>query len=545
MLGLMQDRPLLISDLIEHAQRHHGDVEIVSRRVEGDIHRTTYREAAGRARQLANALDALGVGQGERVASLAWNGYRHFEMYFGVSGSGRVLHTVNPRLIPEQVVWIVNHAEDRVLCFDMTFWPIVKAIHDKCPTVQRWVALCDDAHLAKLTEGGGIPNLVSYETLIGDQPSTYAWPALDDGTASSMCYTSGTTGHPKAALYSHKSTILHAYAAALPDVMCLSARDSVLPVVPMFHVNAWGIPYSACAVGCKLVFPGAALDGKSVYELMDGEGVTFAAGVPTVWQMLLTHMGQNGLKLPKLGRTVIGGSACPPAMIDAFRQQYGVEVLHAWGMTEMSPLGTLCTLKNKHLSLPEAEQMKIRLKQGRAIFGVDMKVVDAEGAELPWDGKSAGDLLVRGPWILREYYRGEGRSPLVDGWFPTGDVATIDADGFMQITDRSKDVIKSGGEWISSIDVENIAMAHPAVLMAACIGMRHPKWDERPIVVVVKKPGAEVTREALLAFYEGKIAKWQVPDDVVFVDAIPLGATGKMQKVKLREQLADYRLPGL
>ncbi|TDQ43483.1 3-(methylthio)propionyl-CoA ligase [Tepidicella xavieri] len=545
MLGLMQDQPLLISDLIEHAARHHGDVEIVSRRVEGDIHRTTYRQAANRARQLAHALDAMGLVQGDRVASLAWNGYRHFEMYFGVSGSGRVLHTINPRLIPEQIAWIMNHAEDQALFFDMTFWPIVKAIHDKCPTVKHWVALCDDAHLAKVTDGQTLAGLVSYESLIGKHSATYAWPRFDDETASSMCYTSGTTGNPKAALYSHKSTILHAYAAALPDVMCLSARDCVLPVVPMFHVNAWGIPYSACAVGCKLVFPGPAMDGKSIYELLDGERVTFAAGVPTVWQMLLTHMAQNGLKLPHLTRTVIGGSACPPAMITAFREQYDVEVLHAWGMTEMSPLGTLCTLKNKHLLLPPEEQMKIRLKQGRAIFGIDMKVVDAEGRELPWDGKSSGDLLVKGPWIIRDYYKGEGKPPLIDGWFPTGDVATIDADGFMQITDRSKDVIKSGGEWISSIDVENIAMAHPAVLMAACIGVKHPKWDERPIVVVVKKPGQEVTREELLAFYEGKIAKWQIPDDVVFVESIPLGATGKMQKVKLREQLADYRLPGL
>jgi len=545
MLGLMQDQPLLISDLIWHAERHHGDVEIVSRRVEGDIHRTTYRQAAVRARQLASALDAMGLAHGDRVASLAWNGYRHFEMYFGVSGSGRVLHTINPRLIPEQIAWIVNHAEDQALFFDMTFWPIVKGIHDKCPSVKRWVALCDDAHLAKLTEGGAIPNLVSYESLIASQPSSYEWPCFDENSASSMCYTSGTTGHPKAALYSHKSTILHAYAAALPDVMCLSARDSVLPVVPMFHVNAWGIPYSACAVGCKLVFPGAALDGKSVYELMDAEKVTFAAGVPTVWQMLLTHMGQNNVTLPSLNRTVIGGSACPPAMIDTFRKKYGVDVLHAWGMTELSPLGTLCTLKNKHLSLPEEEQMKIRLKQGRAIFGIDMKVVGPDGAELPWDGKASGDLLVKGPWVIRDYYKGEGPAPLADGWFPTGDVATIDAEGFMQITDRSKDVIKSGGEWISSIDVENIAMAHPAVLMAACVGMRHPKWDERPIVVVVKRPGTEVTREELLAFYEGKIAKWQVPDDVVFVDAIPLGATGKMQKMKLREMLADYKLPGL
>ncbi|RYF40814.1 MAG: long-chain fatty acid--CoA ligase, partial [Comamonadaceae bacterium] len=344
-------------------------------------------------------------------------------------------------------------------------------------------------------------------------------------------------------LYSHRSTILHAYAAALPDVMCLSARDSVLPVVPMFHVNAWGIPYSAALVGAKLVFPGPALDGKSVYELIEAEKVNYAAGVPTVWQMLLTHMKPNKLRFSSLKRTVIGGSACPPAMIDAFREEYGVEVLHAWGMTEMSPLGTLCTLKNKHLDLPDEEQMKIRLKQGRTFFGVDLKIVGEDGNELAWDGKTPGNLYVKGPWIVREYFKGEGGDPLVDGWFPTGDVATIDADGYMQITDRSKDVIKSGGEWISSIDVENIAVAHPAVAMAACIGMRHPKWDERPIVAVVKKPGTEVTREELIKFYEGKIAKWQVPDDVVFVDSIPLGATGKMLKTRLREMLKDYKLP--
>ncbi len=543
MLGLMQNQPLLISSLIEHAARHHGAVEIVSRRVEGDIHRTTYAQAAQRARQLAHALDGWGLGQGTRVASLAWNGYRHFEMYFGVSGSGRVLHTVNPRLIPEQVAWIVNHAEDEAMFFDITFWPIVKGIQAHCPKVKAWVALCDESTLQTLPGIEAVPNLLNYEGLLAGKPTSYAWPELDENTASSMCYTSGTTGNPKAALYTHKSTILHAYASALPDVMCLSAQDSVLPVVPMFHVNAWGIPYAACAVGCKLVFPGAALDGKSVYELLNSERVTFAAGVPTVWQMLLTHMAQNGLRFPALNRTVIGGSACPPAMIDAFRKEHHAEVLHAWGMTEMSPLGTLCSLKNKHLALPESEQMALRLKQGRAIFGVDMKIVDPQGKELPWDGKAAGDLWVRGPWVVRDYYNSGKPAPLVDGWFPTGDVATIDADGFMQITDRSKDVIKSGGEWISSIDVENIAMAHPAVLMAACIGVAHPKWDERPIVVVVKKSGQELSREDLLAFYQGKIAKWQVPDDVVFVDAIPLGATGKMQKMKLREQLQDYRLP--
>ena len=542
MFGLMQQQSLLISSLIEFANRHHGDGEVVSRRVEGDVHRYTWADVANRSRQMANALDGLKLAQGARVATLAWNGYRHLELYFGVSGSGRVLHTLNPRLHPDQVVWIANHAEDEILFFDMTFLPLVQAVHAKCTTIKRFVALCDED---KLPSDSGIPNLSSYEALIAGQSRDYTWPELDENTASSMCYTSGTTGNPKAALYSHRSTLLHAYAAALPDVMCISARDSILPVVPMFHVNAWGIPYSAAMTGAKLVFPGPALDGKSIYELIEAEKVTFAAGVPTVWQMLLSHMKPNALNFSSLKRTVIGGSACPPAMIDAFRELYGVDVLHAWGMTEMSPLGTLCTLKNKHLDLPEEAQMKLRLKQGRAIFGVDMKIVNEAGESLPHDGKTYGDLLVKGPWIIREYYKQEGPSPLLDGWFPTGDVATIDEDGFMQITDRSKDVIKSGGEWISSIDIENIAMAHPDILMAACIGMPHPKWDERPVVCVVKKPGSELSVADLLKFYEGKTAKWQIPDDVIFVDVIPLGATGKMLKTKLRTQLADYKLPNL
>ena len=540
MLGLMQDQPLSISSLIEFAERHHGDAEIVSRRVEGDIHRYTWRDVASRSRQVANALDGEKLLFSDRVATLAWNGYRHLELYYGVSGSGRVLHTINPRLHPDQIAWIANHAEDQILAFDMSFLPLVQAVHARCPTVRKWIALCD---ADKLPADSGIPNLVSYEAWVAPHGTDYAWPGFDENSASSMCYTSGTTGNPKAALYSHRSTILHAYAAALPDVMRLSARDSVLPVVPMFHVNAWGIPYSAALTGCKLVFPGPAMDGKSVYELIENEGVTFAAGVPTVWQMLLGHLQANGLKFSTLDRTVIGGSACPPAMINAFQDQYKVEVLHAWGMTEMSPLGTLCTLKNKHLKQPADARLAIRLKQGRAIFGVDMKIVDGGGRELPWDGKAYGDLLVKGPWIVKEYFKGEGGDPLIDGWFPTGDVATIDADGYLQITDRSKDVIKSGGEWISSIEIENIAMAHPAVAMAACIGVAHPKWDERPIVVVAKKPNAEVTREELLKFYEGKTAKWQIPDDVVFVEAIPLGATGKILKTRLREQLRDYKLP--
>ena len=543
MLGLMQPQPLLISDLIINAERHHGDVEIVSRRVEGDIHRTTWADVSRRSRQIANALKAEKLAFSDRVATLAWNGYRHLEMYFGISGSGHVLHTLNPRLHPEQLAWIVNHAEDQIVAFDMTFLPLVKAVQAQCPTVKKWIAMCDaDA----LPADSGIANLVSYEAWLGAQSDQYEWPTFDENSASSMCYTSGTTGNPKGVVYSHRSTLLHAWGAALPDALNISSRDVILPVVPMFHANAWAVPYSAAAVGTKLVFPGAAMDGKSIYDLIESEKVTMAAGVPTVWQMLLGHMETNNLRFSTLARTVIGGSACPPAMIDAFDKQYGVEVLHAWGMTEMSPLGTVCALKGKQTSFSDDAKRAVRLKQGRVVFGVDMKIVHPEtGQELPWDGKTYGDLLVKGPWVTSGYFKLDNANLLIDGWFHTGDVATIDADGFMQITDRSKDVIKSGGEWISSIDVENMAMAHPAVAMAACIGMPHPKWDERPIVVVVTKPGQSVTKEDLLAFYEGKTAKWQIPDDVVFVDAIPLGATGKMQKMALREQLKDYKLPTL
>lgn len=538
MLGLMQDHPLLISQLLDFAVRHHPQTEIVSRRLEGDIHRYTYVDAARRSRQVANALDRLGIAPGDRVGTLAWNGYRHFEMYFGVSGSGRVLHTVNPRLPPDQVVWILNDAEDRVLCFDATFLPIVKAVAAKCPTVRCWVMMCEaDA----LPRDSGVDNLVSYEAWIAAETDHYAWPVFDERSAASLCYTSGTTGNPKGVLYSHRSTVLHSYGGGLPDALNLSARDAVLPVVPMFHVNAWGLPYLAPMVGAKLVLPGAALDGKSLHELLEAEGVTMAAGVPTVWLGLLAHVQSVGGRFSHMRRTVIGGSACPPSMIAKFRE-YDVTVLHAWGMTEMSPLGTVCNLKRPQLAESPERQLEIMAKQGRAVFGVDMKVVDAQGQELPWDGRSAGDLLVRGPWIVSRYFRDAGGDPLIDGWFPTGDVATIDADGFMQITDRSKDVIKSGGEWISSIDIENIAMAHPAVAMAACIAVRHPKWDERPLLLVTKKPGAEVSRDALLEFFVGRVAKWQVPDDVVFLDSIPLGATGKIQKMKLRERFSDYLL---
>jgi len=541
MLGLMQDQPLLVSSLIEFAARHHHDAEIVSRRVEGDLHRTTYAEAARRSRQVAQALDRLGLAFSDRVGTLAWNGHRHFELYFGVSGSGRVIHTLNPRLAPDQVVWIANHAEDRVLCFDMTFLPIIKAVWSKCTTVKHWIALCEADALPADT---GIEGLSSYEAWIGAESGHYDWPRFDENSACALCYTSGTTGNPKGALYSHRSTVLHAYGIALPDALSLSARDCILPVVPMFHVNAWGIPYAAAMTGAKLVFPGPALDGKSVYELLESERVTMAAGVPTVWLMLLNHVRQNDLKFTHMRRTVIGGSACPPAMIKSFRDDFDVTVLHAWGMTEMSPVGTVCNLKLAQRELAADAQLAIMAKQGRAVYGVELRIVDPAGKELPWDGQATGDLHVKGPWIISSYFKGEGGDPLAGGWFPTGDVASIDADGFLQITDRSKDVIKSGGEWISSIDIENIAMAHPAVAMAACIALPHPKWDERPLLVVVKKPGAEATPAEILGFFEGKVAKWQVPDDVVFVDAIPLGATGKMQKNKLREQFKGHRLPG-
>jgi fatty-acyl-CoA synthase len=540
MNGLMMQQPLLVSSLLIHAERHHGDQEVVSRRVEGDIHRITYRELAARSRRLANALAARGVALGDRVATLAWNGYRHMELYYAVSGSGAVLHTLNPRLHPDQLVWIADHAEDQILFFDLTFLPLVEAVAARVKTIKAFVLMTDRAHMPAAS---AVPDLLCYEDLIAEQGDHFDWPQFDENTASSLCYTSGTTGNPKGALYSHRSTVLHTYAAALPDALSCSARDTILPVVPMFHVNAWGLPYAACMVGAKLVFPGPFLDGKSLHDLFESERVTVSAGVPTVWQGLLAHVESNDLKFSTMRRTIIGGSACPPAMMKAFQQRYDVHVLHAWGMTEMSPLGTACTLKPCHDHLSDAERMAVQAKQGRAVFGVDMKIVGEEGQELPRDGKASGELLVRGAWVIANYYKGEGGNPLVDGWFPTGDVSTIDADGYMQITDRSKDVIKSGGEWIGSIDLENIAMAHPAVAMAACIGARHPKWDERPLLVVVRKPGAAVTRDELIASYDGKIAKWWTPDDVVFVDAIPLGATGKMQKNKLREQFADHKLP--
>jgi fatty-acyl-CoA synthase len=536
MKGLMMDCPLLISSIIKHADKHHGQTEIVSRRAEGDIHRYTYREAHTRARKLANVLQSLGCKRGDRIGTLAWNGYRHFEIYYAASGSGMIVHTVNPRLFPEQIAWIINHAEDRVLFFDLTFLQLVESIMPTCPSLRNVVLLTDRSHMPKDSK---ISNLLCYEDLLDSASNVFEWPDMDESTASGLCYTSGTTGHPKGALYSHRSTVLHAYASALPDAMCVSARDTILPVVPMFHVNAWGFPYSAPLNGAKLVFPGPALDGKSLYELFESERVTFSAGVPTVWLGVLEHMQKHNLRLSTLRRTAVGGAACPPTMIRTYEDVYGVTVNHAWGMTELSPVGSLGNLLNTQMDWTPEEQRKLLQKQGRVVPGVDWKIVDEDGKELPWDGKTSGDLLVRGAWVIDRYFKGE-TNPLMDGWFPTGDVCTIDGDGFMQITDRSKDVIKSGGEWISSIELENLAMAHPGVREAAVIGCRHPKWDERPLLVVVRKADGEVTQQELLKFFEGKVAKWWIPDDVAFVDELPHTATGKVQKLKLRERFADY-----
>ena len=543
-MGQMMQMPLLISSLIVHASRHAADTEIVSRRAEGDLHRYAWRDAELRSRKFAQALARLGCRPGERVATLAWNGYRHLEIYYATSGSQLVCHTINPRLFPEQIVWIASDADDRVLCFDLTFLPLIEKIAAQLPTVRHFVLMSDRAHMPQTS---AIANLLCYEDLIDAEDGAYAWPAFDELTASTLCYTSGTTGNPKGALYSHRSTLLHAMGAALPDAMGCSARDTILPVVPMFHVNAWGLPYSAALVGAKLVMPGPQLDGKSLYDVFESEKVTFSAGVPTVWLGVLTYMKANGLKFSTFKRTVIGGSACPPAMIRTLEDDFGVEVIHAWGMTELSPLGTLAKLKAKHLDLPVAEQQRILATQGKVIFGIDLEIVDDDSRPLPWDGRSPGNLVARGHWVIERYFRGDA-SPLVDvagegQWFPTGDVATIDADGYMQVTDRTKDVIKSGGEWISSIDLENIAMAHPAVLEAAAFGCAHPKWDERPLLVVVKKPGAELTREQMLTFFDGRIANGQIPDDVAFVDDLPHTATGKLHKLRLRERFKAHRLP--
>ena len=544
MLGLMQERPLLISSLIEHANQFHGDVEIVTRTVEGPIHRCTWSDIHRRSRQAAKALLALGVAPGDRVGTIAWNTYRHLELYFGVSGMGAVLHTINPRLFPDQIEYIANHAEDRYVFFDVTFAPLVEKLAPKLASVKGFVAMTDRAHMPAVD----VPNLLCYEELLAAQDSDYAWPEFDERSASSLCYTSGTTGHPKGVLYSHRSTILHSWSICTKDSLGVSSSDTALLIVPMFHVNAWGMPYAGALAGAKLVLVGPALDGKSVYELMHGEAVNFALGVPTVWLMLFDHVDDNDLdprKDLKLERVIIGGSAAPRAMIERFDRQFGAFVMHGWGMTEMSPVGTVGNLLPKHRNLPLDQRLDVMQKQGRGVYGVEMKITDGHGHELPRDGKAFGHLMVRGPCITSGYFKGEGGSVLDgDGFFDTGDVATLDPDGYIHITDRAKDVIKSGGEWISSIDLENAVMGHPGVAEAAVIGVTHPKWQERPLLIVVKKHGHDPTREELLKFLESKVAKWWIPDDVVFVTELPHTATGKLQKMKLRETFKSYRLPG-
>ena len=542
MKGLMMETPLLISSIAQHAEKFHGDREIVSVTADNPRHRYTIREAMTRARQLANVLGRLGVSQGERVASLAWNDYRHLEVYYGVSGSGYVCHTINPRLFPEQIVYIVNHAEDRFICVDAMFVPLLEAIADKIPNVEGFIVMTDEAHMPETA----LPNVMCYETLLAAESPEFDWPELAESTASALCYTSGTTGNPKGVLYDHRSTILHALGTLAIDVAGMSSRDVVLPVVPFFHVNAWGVPYSALMAGAKLVLPGPKMgDGEALYGLMDSEDVTMALGVPTVWLALLQYTEKAGKRLDKLERSLVGGAAVPRAMIEAFRDKHGVELRQGWGMTETSPIGTVNTLKAGLEGLSKDEQLDLATKAGRGIFGVEMRIVDDNGEELPWDGEAFGALQVRGPWICSDYFkleRGSG-THTDDGWFETGDVATIDPQGYMAITDRTKDVIKSGGEWISSIELENAAMGHPAVAEAAVIGVAHPKWTERPLLVVVKAEGEDVSKEELLAYFDGKVATWWVPNDVVFVDELPHTATGKVKKIELRKQFAEYRLP--
>ena len=540
MLGLMQDWSLLLHRIIDHAANFHGERKVISRSIEGPIHTTDYRQVRARALKVSQRLSKDGIKLGDRVATLAWNTWRHLEAWYGIVGIGAIYHTVNPRLFPDQVIWIINHAEDRVMMTDLTFVPFLEKIADKLPTIERYILLTDAAHMPKTT----LKNAVAYEDWIAEADGDFKWASFDENTSAGMCYTSGTTGHPKGVLYSHRSNVLHAYIAALPDSKGICSRDVVMPVVPMFHANCWSLAFSTPMVGATMVMPGAKMDGASIYELLDTFKVSFTAAVPTVWLMLLQDLEKTGRRLPHLKRVVIGGSACPRAMTKAFQEKYGVEVVHAWGMTEMSPLGSLCTMKPEYASLEGDARLNVQMKQGHPPFGVEMKITDDAGRDLPWDGKTFGRLNVRGPAVAKAYYKGEGGEAFdKDGWFDTGDVATMDQYGYMQITDRAKDVIKSGGEWISSIDVENLAVGHPKVAEAAVIGVSHPKWDERPLLVIVLKKGETVTKEELLEFMHGKIAKWWMPDDVVFVEDIPHTATGKIQKIMLRQRFKDYRLP--
>ncbi len=539
MPGLMQDWPLLCHRVIDHAATYHANRQIVSRTLEGPVHTTTYAEVRARALKVAQRLERDGIRLGDRVATLAWNTARHLEAWYGILGIGAIYHTINPRLFHDQIVWIINHAEDRVVMTDLTFVPLLEKLAPHLPTVERYIILTDAAHMPATT----LRNAVAYETWIAEADGDFAWASFDENTAAGMCYTSGTTGNPKGVLYSHRSNILLALTSNEPDAFGLSSRDVVLPVVPLFHANGWSLAFSAPMAGASIVMPGMKLDGQSIHDMLTTYKVTCTAAVPTIWLMLLQHLEATGGKLPYLKRVVIGGSAAPRAMIQKFEDNYDVEVIHAWGMTEMSPLGSLCSIKPEYQSLTGEAKLDIKQKQGHPPFMVEMKIEDDAGRKLPWDGKSFGRLMVRGPAVARAYYKGEGDILDGEGFFDTGDVATIDPYGYLQITDRSKDVIKSGGEWISSIDLENLAVGHPKVAEAAVIGVHHPKWDERPLLVVVPKPGEAVSKDDILGFMQDKIAKWWMPDDVVFVEEIPHTATGKIQKTTLRERFKDYHLP--
>ena len=542
MHGLMMDRPLLIQSLIQYAARYHAKTEIVSRTTEGPLHRYTYGDAEPRAKQLAKALMRLGVGFGDRVATIAWNNHRHFEAYYAISGIGAVCHTINPRLFADQLAYIVNHAQDKVLLVDLTFVPLAEKMAADWPEVRHYVVMTDRAHMPATS----LPGALCYEEIVGGETVEFEWPEFDENIASSLCYTSGTTGNPKGALYSHRSTLLHTYAVCAANSIGIAAHDVLCPIVPMFHVNAWGIPYAAAMAGAKLIFPGSRLDGTSLQQLFEGEGVTCALGVPTVWLGLLQHLEANGKRIDSLRRVTCGGSAVPISMIRTFAERYGVDLIHGWGMTEMSPVGSLSPPKPELSAEDREAEYACRARQGTPLFGVEFKIVDPDGNRLAEDGVTSGELLVRGPWVIGAYYEDEAASRFAldsEGWFRTGDVATIDAEGCMQIVDRSKDVIKSGGEWISSIDLENAAMGHPDVAEAAVIGLPHPKWDERPLLIVVAKTGCELLPDAVIGFLEAKVAKWQLPDDVVFLTEIPHGATGKVLKTRLREMFKDHRLP--
>lgn len=539
MLGQMMDQELLISSIIDHAARYHGDTEIVSVNTDGSQTRTNYKAVQKRAKNIASALTQRGMERSDRIATIAWNNHRHFELYYGISGAGLVCHTVNPRLFPEQLIYILTHAEDKIVFFDATFIPLVDGVRSHLPHIKHWILM--EARTDEMANQHDWMEF--YEDLVDEGDENYQWPSdLKERDASSLCYTSGTTGNPKGVLYSHRSTLLHAMMSATPDVMNFSARDCLLPVVPMFHVNAWGSPYAAALAGAKMVMPGPGLDGKSLATLFNEEKVTIAAGVPTIWAGLIQYLEATNTKLPHMKRTVIGGSACPPVMIDKFRDNYGVEVLHAWGMTEMSPLGSVNNLKNKQLELPEETQKEIRLNQGRPSYGMELAIFDEDFNQLPNDGVTQGDLHCRGPWVLSEYFLAEKGTTLKNGWFDTGDVATLDEDGFMTIKDRSKDIIKSGGEWISTVELENIAVGHPQISGAAAIAAKHEKWDERPVILAVKAEGATVSEADLLKYYDDKIAKWQIPDMVIFVDQLPIGATGKILKKELRAEYENVLL---